>query len=123
MEKVLTFLIKFRLFRRLINPGHKRAGTVDNGTIAIIPCEYTRLGDMVMYNHSIQQLQRRYSVLFVVTESFYSKFKTFLSDHSPLKDIMVIPANKWKWPAFILRLRARKVQAAIYDALDRKSVV
>jgi ADP-heptose:LPS heptosyltransferase len=117
MKKLLHAILKSRLFISFINPRYKRVPKVEKGTLCIVPCLYNRLGDLVMHNYAVQQLSERYNIVYGLTEKYYNTYRHFFDHHSLTKDFILLPEKKWKWIFFIFSLRARRIDAVVFDIL------
>ena len=99
-----------------MNPYYKKVSKVERGRICLVLSANNKLGDLVIHNFVSQQLElNNYSVTYGLSKSFFDRYNNFFQDHSIVNDFFVLPANKWQWLPFIVRLRKEKITAVILD--------
>ncbi len=117
LKKYGYALLKSKLLRRLINPRFGKVERVNEGNICIVLSKANRLGDLVVHNFLLQQLDLwGYSVVFGVSASFYRKHQDFFRQHCLTKKILILPTHRRQWPSFIIRTRKERISAVIMDA-------
>jgi|GEM_PF-3136321 len=111
-------LLKSGIFRRLVNPEFGRATHVSNGAVCLDLSLANRLGDLVIHNFLIQQLESwGYSVHLAVSASFYRQLTDFFHNHCLTDRVLVLPAaGKGKaWLSFIGKVKKAKIRCVIVD--------
>jgi len=107
--------MKNRVFRKKNFFDFENMKAIEHGTICLVPSESSQMGDLIMLNHSIQQLSTTYTVLCGVKKSYFEEKSYFLEKHSLAKDFIFLPENIWQWISFILTIRKRKIKAVALD--------
>lgn len=118
MTTVLFYLLRSKLVRRLVNPGFGRVTRVSNGAVCLVLSQANRLGDLVIHNFLIQQLETwGYSVRLAVSASFYRQHAVFFREHCLARRVLVLPGSgRGKgWPAFIRQVRKEHIRCVIVD--------
>jgi ADP-heptose:LPS heptosyltransferase len=110
-------VLKSKLVRRLFNPRFGKVERVSEGSICIVMSEANRLGDLIIHNFLVQQLQQwGYSVVLGMSASFYRRHKDFFTNHCLTKRILVCNGNKRGWFSFNSKARKEKIAGVILDA-------
>ena len=99
----------------MINPKFNTVTTLEKGNICIIPSKTNKLGDLVMRNHTVQQLAIDYSVCIGLTDAFFATNASFYKNHSLTNAYLIFPVSIWKLIPFILKIRKLKIDAAVFD--------
>lgn len=115
MKKIVYGILKSRIFRAILNPQYKKISRVTKGKILISTCDRNRLGDFIMNNHALLQLQKYYSMIHCCTASFYGANRLFFENHCLADDFFILPDNKWKRILFLFKLRRLKADAVLID--------
>lgn len=116
MKKIFHLIIKSRIVKNIVNPSYNKIGAVSTGSICIILSEENMLGDLVIHNFIVQQLQfHGYSVSYGMSDSFFSRFRFFFENHSMADHLFVLPESKRKWGRFIKDIRKAGINAVILD--------
>lgn len=124
MQKIINRILKGNPVARVLNRGYKKRKLEKGQKICVVPGAYNRLGDMIMNNYFIRQLQKEYQVFYAVPEWFFEKHKDFLQHHSTASGIFVCPAGRWQRFRFSMRMRKEKFSALVLlpnipDRMDR----
>ncbi|HYE54998.1 MAG TPA: glycosyltransferase family 9 protein [Chitinophagaceae bacterium] len=113
MKKILYRFLKSKLVRMLVNPRYGKVTGINSGHLYVVPGQCNRLGDLIMNNHFIQQLQKFYYVSHGVTDWYLKKNQDFLENHCYTTDILVFPTNWWKRILFIFKAKRKKIDAVV----------
>lgn len=114
---IILWILSSRIFRIIVNPRYKKVLKTESGNLCIILSKTNRLGDLVIHNFIVQQLQRyNYTISYGMSNSFFKTHKVFLENHSLTKNFFVLPEKKQKWIQFILSIRRKKINAVLLDA-------
>lgn len=111
-------LLRSRAVRRIVNPGFGNSNRVSNGRICLVLSEANRLGDLVLHNFLVQQLEVwGYSVVYGVSASFYKQYSDFFRNHCLASRVLVVPSGgKGKgWLSFIRQAKKEKIRGVIVD--------
>jgi len=111
-------LLKSRAVRRIVNPGFGNSNRVSNGKICLVLSEANRLGDLVIHNFLVQQLEVwGYSVVYGVSAAFYKQYGEFFRNHSLVSKVLVMPGGGTGkgWLSFIRQAKKEKIRGVIID--------
>lgn len=109
-------VLKSRLAKMLFNSRFGKIDRVTEGTICIVLSESNRLGDLIIHNFLIQQLELwGYKLVFGVSSPFYKRHREFFQQHCLTKRILVLPTGGWQRLLFIFRIKKEKIRAVVLD--------
>lgn len=113
MSNIINWLLKCKPVAWVLNPGYNKKNLEKGQKVGIVPGTPNRLGDMVMNNHFIKQLQKDYQVSYIVPDWFYNKHQDFLQNHCLASEILIFPTGWWKRLRFSLHMRYKNFKALV----------
>jgi ADP-heptose:LPS heptosyltransferase len=115
MKKILWRALTSRLVRSIVNPKYGQLRQLEEGRVFIAVSRFCRLGDLTMYNHAASQLQDHYSLAYCCTHAYFKRHRSFLQQHSLVKEILCFPDSIWGMIRQLSRLRREKADAVIIE--------
>ena len=121
VKNVLTPFIMRGPVKKRFNPRYGHGEKITAGNICIVIGDSFRLGDFVMVNYAVRQLQSRYNVTYCIMDWHMESNKDFLQNHCLADDLVIFPKGFRKRIKFVREVRRKKLEAvALFPFMPRR---
>jgi len=115
MKKLISQVLKSKVVSNRINPQYGKLDSLSGGNICVIPSAGAGLGDLIVNNHVIRQLQTSYTVYYGLTESYLAANRSFFQNHCVTSNRLIFPNGKSNWYSFIAEIKRLNIKAVILN--------